>query len=186
MERISPLEVAGLGLLVERSDLVEPRPPVFEALVTGRAALVQAGRAEGAQRSGRRAAALGGEDLQRVCGRRVAVLLRVPNDLAQVPRQVLTGERQALACQPDRPGGRGALALSRAGARGDVTPHAGAAGRQRGRAGGRPGRRLRLMEVMTLLLDDRMVVRMVVMRVMEGTGTTVLHRLSGARLKRFL
>lgn len=135
-------EVAGLCSLVERFELLETRPPLPEAIGGGAAAaaavvLVEPGRAEGAERAGGRAAPLCGEHLQGVEGSRLGVLVGVADDLAQVARQVLAGEGQALAGQLLLRGGpaAGALALGRRAHGGHVAPEQRGGGGRRGSRG---------------------------------------------------
>lgn len=126
-------EVAGLGPLIQRPQLLKARPPLSKCLLPPSlssaspvpdAPRVQPRRAEGAEGAGGRAPSLGGKHLQGVEGPRVWVLVGVTDDLAQVPGQVLAGEGQGAARQL----GGSRLTLGREPGRGDVPAEAGGGG----------------------------------------------------------
>lgn len=205
-------EVAGLGSLIQRPQLLKARAPLPERLLPARfpAALcpgpsgahapLQPRRAEGAERAGGRPPALCGEHLQRVEGPRVRVLVGIPDDLTQVARQVLAGEGEGAARQL----GGARLALRRQPPRRDVPAEAGAGGGGGGGGGGGNGRgqrggaggaaeglwgRGRGRGRGRGLVQQVGVVVVVVgrrRRVVQGSGAAVLHRLGRTRLQGLL
>jgi len=190
-------QVAGLGPLVQRPQLLKAGAPLPERLLPPplrpAAPSVQPRRAEGAERTGGRAPPLGGEHLQGVEGPRVRVLVGVADDLAQVARQVLAGEGQGA---PRELGGEG-LALGREPGGGHVPAEAGGGGGGGGCRGGQRGGDGCPAEGVQRLSGGRcrcrLVEKVVVMvmvegweRVVQGSGAAVLDRLGRARLEGLL
>lgn len=195
-------EVAGLGSLVQRPQLLEARPPFSERLLPPPLPCpshipatppIQPRWAERAQWAGRRAPSLGGEDLQGVEGPRIRMLVGVADDLAQVAGEVLAGEGQGASSKL----GGASLALGREPGGGDVPAEAGGRGgggrgcyrrRQGGGAGGLAEgvQRLGAGRDRGRLVEQVMMVVVGRRRVVQGSGAAVLERLGWARLEGLL